>query len=154
MRINTASALICAAVFTIAVGSSASRLHAATATPAVSAAASTHPEVNDLMARDLLGVPGKEVRMLTVEYAPGGSSPPHRHNAQVFVYVLHGSLRMQVRGLPAVTLKSGDTYYESPDDVHEVSANASETEPAKFLVFTLKDKTAPVSSPASQRPQS
>jgi quercetin dioxygenase-like cupin family protein len=154
MRIRTAAALICAAVFTVAVGSSASRLHAETATLAASAAASASPAVNDLMARDLVGVAGKEVRMLTVEYAPGGSSPSHRHDAEVFVYVLQGSLRMQVRGLPAVTLKAGDTFYESPHDVHEVSANASDTEPAKFLVFMVKDKAAPVSSPPSQRPQS
>ena len=154
MRNRTLSALICAAVLTIPVATSASRLHAAAATPAAATAAATSPGVSNLMARDLLGVPGKEVRMLTVEYAPGGSSRPHRHNAQVFVYVLQGSLRMQVRGLPAVTLKAGDTFYESPDDVHEVSANASETEPAKFLVFTVKDKSAPVSSPSSQRPQS
>ena len=78
--------------------------------------------------------------METVEYAPGGKSPPHRHHAQVFVYVLEGAVRMQVQGLPAVTLGPGGTFYESPDDVHTISENASQTKPAKFLVVMVKDK--------------
>jgi quercetin dioxygenase-like cupin family protein len=152
MSLRSASAIICAAVFTIVLASSSPRSHAAAAP--VSRTASPSTLVKDLMSRDLSGVPGKEVRVLTVEYAPGGSSAPHRHNAQVFVYVLQGSLRMQVRGLPAVTLQAGETFYESPDDVHEVSANASDTEPAKFLVFIVKDKAAPISSPANPSPRS
>ena len=83
--------------------------------------------------------------MLTVEYIPGGASLPHRHDAQVFVYVLEGNLRMQIAGSPEVTLKRGQTFYESPTDVHVVSANASKTEPAKILVFIVKDKDKPVS---------
>ena len=75
----------------------------------------------------------------TVEYAPGGKSPPHRHHAQVFVYVLEGSVRMQVQGSPAVTLSPGGTFYESPDDLHVVSENASQTKPAKFLVVMVKN---------------
>ena len=78
----------------------------------------------------------------TVEYAPGGKSPPHRHHAQVFVYVLEGSVRMQVQGSPAVTLGPGGTFYESPDDLHAVSENASQTKAAKFLVVMVKDKAA------------
>jgi quercetin dioxygenase-like cupin family protein len=99
--------------------------------------------VKQLMTKDLVAAAGKEVLMLTVSYPPGGASPPHRHDAQVFVYVLEGELIMQVRGGPKVTLKPGDTFYESPGDVHEVSANASKTAPAKFLVFIVKDKGAP-----------
>jgi quercetin dioxygenase-like cupin family protein len=100
--------------------------------------------VEPLMQKDLAGVPGKEVLMVTVEYVPGGASLPHRHDAQVFVYVLQGELRMQVAGSPEVTLHPGQTFYETPTDVHVVSANASKTEPAKILVFIVKDKGAPV----------
>jgi quercetin dioxygenase-like cupin family protein len=96
--------------------------------------------VAQLIARDLIGMPGKEVMMETVEYAPGGKSPPHRHHSQVFVYVLEGSVRMQVQGSPAETLGPGGTFYESPDDVHIVSENASQTKPAKLLVVMVKDK--------------
>ena len=98
--------------------------------------------VHALMARDLIGLPGKEVVMETVVYPPGGKSPPHRHNAQVFVYGLEGSLRMQVQGSPAVTIGPGDTFYEGPEDVHILSENASKTQPAKFLVVMLRDKAA------------
>jgi quercetin dioxygenase-like cupin family protein len=96
-----------------------------------------------LMTRDLIAGPDKEVVMLTVTYPPAGVSLPHRHDAQVFVYVLEGELTMQVRGGPAVTLRPGQTFYESPDDIHEVSANASKTAPAKFLVVMIKDKAKP-----------
>jgi quercetin dioxygenase-like cupin family protein len=106
--------------------------------------------VKQLMTKDLAGISGKEVLMLTVTYPPGGASPPHRHDAQVFVYVLEGELIMQVTGGPKVTLRPGDTFYESPADVHAVSANASQTAPAKFLVFILKDKGAPTTRSATQ----
>ena len=96
-----------------------------------------------LMTKELAGLAGKEVLMSTVTYPPGGASPPHRHDAQVFVYVLEGELIMQVQGGPKVTLKPGETFYESPTDVHAVSANASPTRPATFLVFIIKDKGAP-----------
>ncbi|MHB8477742.1 MAG: cupin domain-containing protein [Steroidobacteraceae bacterium] len=99
--------------------------------------------VEQLMAKDLVGVPGKEIVMLTVQYLPGGASLPHRHDAQVFVYVLDGELTMQVAGGPALTLRRGQTFYESPADVHVVSANASKTAPAAILVFLVKDKNAP-----------
>jgi len=99
--------------------------------------------VAQLMTRDLIAGPDKEVVMLTVTYPPAGASLPHRHDAQVFVFVLEGELTMQVRGSPAVTLRPGQTFYESPDDIHEVSANASNTAPAKFLVVSIKDKAKP-----------
>ncbi len=101
------------------------------------------------MTRDLAGADGKEVRMLTVEYPPGGASLPHRHDAQVFVYVLEGTVRMQVEGSPTVTLKAGETFYEGPNDIHSVSANASQTQPARILVFMVKNKGAPATTPVA-----
>jgi quercetin dioxygenase-like cupin family protein len=105
--------------------------------------------VMQLLTKELAGNPGKEILMSTVTYPPGGASPPHRHDAQVFVYVLEGELIMQVQGGPKVTLKPGETFYESPDDVHSVSANASQTAPAKFLVFIIKNKGAPTTRAAT-----
>ena len=105
-------------------------------------------KINPLMAKDLAGLAGKEGTMLTVEYAPGGSSDKHKHNAHTFVYVLEGSIVMQVEGGKAVTLGPGQTFYESPDDIHTVSKNASNSQPAKFLVFFVKEKGAPPVVPA------
>ncbi len=104
-------------------------------------------KVTPLMSKDLTENAGKEVLMLTVEHAPGGSSPIHRHDAQAFVYVLEGSVVMQVKGGKEVTLTPGQTFYEGPDDVHVVDRNASSTEPAKFLVFLIKNKDAPALVP-------
>jgi quercetin dioxygenase-like cupin family protein len=106
--------------------------------------------VMNVMTRDLISGPDKEVVMLTVTYPAAGASLPHRHDAQVFVYVLEGELKMQVRGSPAVTLRPGQTFYEAPDDVHVVSANASKTKPAKILVVMLKDKGKPGSRLVNQ----
>jgi quercetin dioxygenase-like cupin family protein len=100
-----------------------------------------------LMSKDLPELPGREVAMIIVEHAPGGSSPIHRHNAHAVVYVLEGSVVMQVKGGQQVTLTPGQTFYEGPDDVHVVDRNASSTKPAKFLVFLIKDKGAPVLVP-------
>jgi quercetin dioxygenase-like cupin family protein len=105
-------------------------------------------KVTPLMTKDLAGIAGKEGMMLTVEYAPGATSDVHRHNAHTFVYVLEGSVVMQVKGGKEVTLGPGETFYESPDDIHTVSRNASATKPAKFLVFFVKDKGAPTTVPA------
>jgi quercetin dioxygenase-like cupin family protein len=106
-------------------------------------------EVTTLMSKDLMDYcPGKEGLMITVEYAPGGSSPVHRHNAHAFVYMLEGSVVLQLRGGKEVTLSPGQTFYEGPNDVHLVSRNASSTKPAKFLVFLVKNKGAPVLVPA------
>ena len=105
-------------------------------------------KINLLMTKDLAGLAGKEGTMLTVEYAPGGSSDKHKHNAPTFVYVLEGSIVMQVEGGEAVTLGPGQTFYESPDDIHAVSKNASDSQPAKFLVFFVKEKGAPLLVPA------
>ena len=97
----------------------------------------------ELMTRDVTGDPGKEALMLTVTYQAGGTSLPHRHDAQVFVYVLEGEMTMQVDGMAPVTLHAGQTFYEGRDDIHRVSANASKTTPAKILVFMIKDKGKP-----------
>jgi quercetin dioxygenase-like cupin family protein len=107
------------------------------------------PTATSLMAKGLTDNPGKEVLMITVEYAPGGSDPVHRHNAQAFVYVLEGSVVMQVRGGKPATLTPGQTFYEGPDDVHIVGRNASDTKPAKFLVVFVKKNGAPVLVPAN-----
>jgi quercetin dioxygenase-like cupin family protein len=103
--------------------------------------------VKSLLSKDLAGVPGKELSMITVEYPPGGSDAVHRHHAQTIVYVLEGSIVMQVKGGAPVTLVPGQTFYEGPDDVHVVSRNASQTAPAKFLVFFVQDKGAPILVP-------
>jgi quercetin dioxygenase-like cupin family protein len=105
------------------------------------------PKVTPIMSKDMTEVPGKEVLMITVEYPPGGADPVHQHNAHGFIYVLEGSIVMQVKGGGQVTLTPGQTFYEGPDDVHVVGRNASSTKPAKFLVFLLKDKGAPVLVP-------
>ena len=106
-------------------------------------------KVTPLSSKDLPDFPGKEGLMITVEYPPGASDPVHRHNADAFVYVLEGSIVMQVKGGKEVTLTPGQTFYEGPTDVHTVGRNASQTKPAKFLVFLVKDKGAPVLVPAN-----
>jgi quercetin dioxygenase-like cupin family protein len=105
-------------------------------------------KVTQLFSKDLSNLPGKEGLMITVEYPPGSSDPIHRHNAHAFVYVLEGTIIMQVRGGKEMTLTPGQTFYEGPDDVHVVGRNASKTKPAKFVVFLVKDKGAPVVVPA------
>ena len=116
------------------------------ATASVSSAVSA--EVAPLLAQDLMEMPGKQGALLRVQFAPGESGPLHRHNAYVFVYVLEGSIVMQVRGGKEVTLGPGQTFTELPQDVHTVGRNASKTNPAKFLAFFIKDKDAPPVSPA------
>ena len=106
-------------------------------------------KVTELFSKDLTNLPGKEGLMITVVYPPGSSDPIHRHNAHAFVYVLEGSIVMQVKGGKEVTLTPGQTFYEGPDDVHVVGRNASKTKPAKFVVFLVKDKGAPVVVPAN-----
>jgi len=105
-------------------------------------------KVTPLLSKDLADAGNKEAVMLTVEYAPGQSSASHRHNAHTFVYVLQGALLMGVKGQQPVRVEAGQTFYESPTDVHTVSRNASDSAPAKFLVFFVKDKGAPASVPA------
>jgi quercetin dioxygenase-like cupin family protein len=112
-----------------------------------SAVTAQEPDVVTVMSKDLTDIPGKEVLMITVEYPPGGSDPVHRHDAHGFIYVLEGSVVMQVKGGKEVTLTPGQSFYEGPEDVHVVGRNASTTRPAKFLVVLVKDKGAPILVP-------
>jgi quercetin dioxygenase-like cupin family protein len=104
-------------------------------------------KVTPLMSKDLTNNPGKEVLMIAVEYAPGSADPVHRHNAQGFIYVLEGSVVMQLKGGKETILTPGQTLYEGPDHIHVVGRNASNTKPAKFLVILVKDKGAPILVP-------
>jgi quercetin dioxygenase-like cupin family protein len=104
-------------------------------------------QVTRLMSKELPECPGKEGLMITVEYPPGASDPIHRHNAHAFVYVLEGSVVMQLNGGKEVTLGPGQTFYEGPKDIHTIGRNASKTKPARFIVFLVKDQGAPVAVP-------
>lgn len=110
-------------------------------------AAPAEPVVTELMSKDLPDIPGKDALMIIVDYPPGAADPIHRHDAYGFVYVLEGSIVMQVKGGKEVTLTPGQTFYEGPDDVHTVGRNANQTKPAKFLVVLIKKKGAPALIP-------
>jgi quercetin dioxygenase-like cupin family protein len=119
-----------------------------TALPANAADPASPPQpAAPLLKQALAGIPGKEVVMVTVTYAPGAGTPAHRHDANTFVYVLEGSVVMQVAGGKPVTLTAGQTFYESPSDIHAVSRNASTTEPARFLAILVKDTDKPATVP-------
>ena len=109
--------------------------------------AAPHAEVNEVMLKDLPDLPGKEALLLEVLYPPASTDEVHRHNAHAFVYVLEGSIVMQLQGGEPVTLHAGQSFYEGPNDVHIVGRNASNTKPAKFVVFLVKNKGAPVVTP-------
>lgn len=109
--------------------------------------AAQQAKVASVMSKQLPDIQGKEVQMLTVEYPPGSSDPVHRHNADAFAYVLEGSVDIGLNGGEPVTYTAGQTFYEGPNDIHTVGRNASKTQPAKFVVFLLKDKGAPVLIP-------
>jgi quercetin dioxygenase-like cupin family protein len=108
------------------------------------------PQVTDLLTRPLADVPGKEVTMITVDYPPGGKDPVHRHDASAFIYVLEGTIEMQMEGAEKVTLHPGQTFYEDPKGVHLVGRNTSDTEPAKFVVFLVKNRGAPILIPVDR----
>jgi quercetin dioxygenase-like cupin family protein len=117
---------------------------------AISALAVEPPvtKATPLLTKPLAGIDGQEATLLTVELPPGADSPAHRHNASTFVYVLEGTVVMQVQGGEAQTLTVGQTFYESPSDIHTVSRNASKTAPAKILVVMIKPVGAPITVPA------
>lgn len=92
----------------------------------------------------------QEMLVVEVNLDPSQESSPHRHNAHVFVYVLEGRVNMQVEGGPLVTLSPGEMFYENPDDIHMVSQNASDTEPARFLVHIIKTVGVPVTTPVGR----
>ena len=114
------------------------------------AAMAQEAKVTPLLSKDLMELPGREALMITVEYAPGATDPIHRHDAHAFVYVLEGSIVMQVKGGKEVTLTPGQTFYEGPNDVHLVGRNASSSKAAKFVVFFIKNKNAPVLVPVNE----
>ena len=105
--------------------------------------AAEEPVITPLLTKALSDFPGKEALMITVDYPPGGADPVHRHDAHSFVYVLDGSIVMQVKGGKEVTLTPGQTFYEGPSDLHIVGRNASNTEPARFLVLLIKKEGTP-----------
>jgi quercetin dioxygenase-like cupin family protein len=108
-------------------------------------ATATHAQqVNTLLTKRLPEAPGKEIEVITVNYAPGAVDAIHRHDAHAVVYVLDGEVEMQVRGRALRRLGPGEVFYESPKDVHTVSRNASQTKPAKFVVFFVKNEGAPI----------
>ena len=111
------------------------------------ALAAPEPEVQQVTSRQLADIPGKEGLILTVTYPPGSADPIHRHDAHAFVYVLEGSIVMQLNGGAQVTLKPGQSFYEGPDDIHTIGRNASTTKPAKFVVFLVKNKGVPAFIP-------
>ncbi len=124
------------------------------ASPALAHDAASHGDatapqakVTENMTKLLADYPGKEILTITVDYPPGAVDPVHRHDAHAIVYVLEGSIVMGVKGQKEQVLKPGDTFYEGPDDIHTVGRNASKTEPAKFVVFLLKDQNTPVLTP-------
>jgi quercetin dioxygenase-like cupin family protein len=125
----------------------AAALLAALALPAPAAERAVHAHVTPLLERQLADYPGKEITSITVDFPPGAVDPVHRHDAHAVVYVLEGSIVMGVKGQPERVLKPGDTFYEGPDDIHTVGRNASTTEPAKFVVFLLKDRNKPILMP-------
>lgn len=104
-------------------------------------------QVTPLMSKELPESPGKEALMISVMYPPGAKDPVHRHHAHAFLYVLEGSIVMQVKGGKELTLTPGQSFYEGPDDIHTVGRNASNTQPAKFIVVLVKDKGTPVLEP-------
>jgi len=106
-----------------------------------------HAQVSTLVTKALRDYPGKEGKMIVVTYPPGEVDPVHRHDAHAFVYVLEGHIMMGLNGEKPVTLGPGQTFYEGPDDVHTIGRNASKTEPARFVVFLLKDQNKPVLIP-------
>jgi len=120
---------------------------AACAFAAQFAPAAAPPEVKEIMSKPLTGIPGKEGLVLMVTYPPGGGDEIHRHDAHAFVYVLEGSIVMQLRGAEPVTVKAGEGFYEGPNDVHIVGRSASDTKPARFVVLLIKEKNAPVLIP-------
>jgi quercetin dioxygenase-like cupin family protein len=103
--------------------------------------------ITPIMTHALAAASGSEALMYTVDFPPGFSSPIHRHDAQVSVYVLEGSVVMQVKGGKELTLGPGQSFYETPTDIHVVSRNASNSKPAKFLVFLIHKKDAPLVIP-------
>jgi quercetin dioxygenase-like cupin family protein len=115
---------------------------------AAGATAGAQDAVKSVFQTDVGDLTDQEILILEVNYPPGNDSPVHRHNAHTIVYVLEGAVVMQVEGSEPQTLGAGEVFYETPEDVHTVSRNASDTEAAKILVFFLKGQGAATTEPA------
>jgi quercetin dioxygenase-like cupin family protein len=125
-------------------------LVAALACGALPMSAANAAEVKQLMVKPLPEAPGREAQMLEVSYPPGAKDVTHRHDAHAMLYVIEGTIQMQLKGGPLVTVKTGETFYEGPDDVHVIGRNASATEPARFVVVLVKRQGAPVLTPVKE----
>ena len=121
---------------------------AACALAAQFALAAPPAEVKEIMSTPLTGIPGKEGLVLMVTYPPGGADEIHRHDAHAFVYVLEGSIVMQLRGAEPVTVNTGEGFYEGPNDVRSVGGSVSDSKPAKFVVFLVRNQGVPAVLPA------
>jgi quercetin dioxygenase-like cupin family protein len=120
---------------------------------AASAEGASNAKITLVYDHELPNVPGKSIRGVLVEYGPGGSSPGHMHPPSAFIYatVLEGAINSQVNDGPVVTYKAGESWSESPGDHHMVSANASDTEPARLLaVFVVDTSETEIVYPLSQ----
>lgn len=109
------------------------------------------PTVTPVMSKELADIPGKEVVVVRVDYAPGGADIVHQHNADAIVYVLEGTVVEQVKGGKPDTLTAGETFFEGPEDIHIVGKNASDTKPASILAILVKKKGAPALVPVKQQ---
>jgi quercetin dioxygenase-like cupin family protein len=105
------------------------------------------PTVKERMQKALAGVPGKQVTVVTVEYAPGGRSAPHTHSGPVFGYVLEGAVVFGLDDGPETVLRAGDVFYEAPRQVHRTSRNASGTQPARLLAIIVGEEGQPITTP-------
>jgi quercetin dioxygenase-like cupin family protein len=88
--------------------------------------------------------------LVEVTYPPGGANAAHRHPCPVIGYVLAGAVRMRLKGREEQVFRAGDTFFESPADVHAVSANANQAEPARFLAYFVCDRETPLTLPATE----
>jgi quercetin dioxygenase-like cupin family protein len=108
-------------------------------------------KVTPLMKQVIADFPGHEMTMITLDIPPGGGSLPHRHPGHhTFGYVLEGTYKIKLDNGPETSLTKGQTFYEAPGQLHAVSRNASDTEPAKVLVVMLAESGKPVTVPERQ----
>ena len=103
----------------------------------------------EIFRQALPDVRGKEVVVVSIEYAPGAESTKHRHRGPVFAYVVRGAIASQLGTEPPVTYGEGEMWYEPPGAIHSVSRNASETEPAKMITFFVADQRQVLTEPIS-----
>jgi quercetin dioxygenase-like cupin family protein len=133
----------------------AASLTAIMGTAALVPASSQQPalatKVTPVMKQALADVPGREVIVITLDIPPGASSPPHRHPGHhVFGYVLEGSYKIKVDQGQEIVLTKGQTFHEAPGQLHAVSANASQTEPARVVAFMIVESGKPITVPEKQ----